>query len=531
MSQAPRAAGHRGAQRATSPGAPARPHSGSESQPRRRIPWLALVAAAYAAAQLAFVVPHLGLGWDETVYVSQVDPRHPAAYFSAPRSRGISWLTAPVLAVTDSTLVLRIVLALLSAAALYAVYRLWYRLLGPRRTALAALLFAGLWTTVLYGPQAMPNLWVALAAVAAAGCFLYSVRPSAPRRVLLGLSATVAVATLFRFSDGVWLALPLLAACVAVPRWRRPAPAIALLAGLAAGGAEWVVEAYVRWGGVSNRLHTASATEGGMGAHWAGAMAWHSLNGPLLCRPCRAPLTHPALTLWWLALPVLTLAACVLARRTGRAAVTWLPSALAAALAVPYLVLIDYSAPRFLLPAYALLALPLAALAARSVRAARSAPGRALALGAGSAVLVLHLGSQYTVLQHNAAAARATADRYRTLADDLHHLGLHSPCLVSGKHAPPIGYYAGCASANIGGNNRNTTVHALTRRAAREPTAVLARTASGPPRYARAWGAHPLPGTGFTAYLPLPQGSGTTVGRKPTGHSGARGSVHGAPRR
>ncbi len=135
----------------------------------RRIPWLALVAAGYAAAQLALSAPHLGLGWDETVYLSQVDPRNPAAYFSAPRSRGISLLAAPVLAVTGSTPMLRTVLALLSAAALYAAYRVWRPLLGPRRTALAALLFAGLWITVLYGPQAMPNLWVALSAVAAVG--------------------------------------------------------------------------------------------------------------------------------------------------------------------------------------------------------------------------------------------------------------------------------------------------------------------------------------------------------------------------
>ncbi|MFD0442628.1 glycosyltransferase family 39 protein [Streptomyces indonesiensis] len=193
-------------------------------RPPRRIPWLVPVALAYAAAQLALVVPHLGLGWDETVYLSQVDPHRPAAYFSAPRSRGISLLAAPVLAVTDSTTVLRIVLALLSAAALYAAYRVWQPLLGPGRTALAALLFAGLWTTLLYGPQAMPNLWVALSAVAAVGWFLRAAHPPAGRRALLGLGAMVAAATCFRFSDGVWLVLPLLAACAIVPAWRRPRP-------------------------------------------------------------------------------------------------------------------------------------------------------------------------------------------------------------------------------------------------------------------------------------------------------------------
>ncbi|WHX22315.1 hypothetical protein QFW82_37490 [Streptomyces malaysiensis subsp. malaysiensis] len=470
----------------------------------RRIPWPAPVALAYAVAQLALVVPHLGLGWDETVYVSQVDPGRPAAYFSAPRSRGISLLAAPVLAVTHSTTVLRVVLALLSAAALYAAYRVWQPLLGRACTALAALLFAGLWTTVLYGPQAMPNLWVALSAVAAVGWFLRAVHLHERRRALLGLGAMVAAATCFRFSDGVWLALPLLTACAIVPAWRRPAPALAVAGGFAMGGAEWVAEAFVRWGGVGARLHLSSATEGGMGARWAGGMAWRSLNGPLLCRPCHVPLTHPELTLWWLALPALALIACAVAPRARRAAATVLPAACAAALSIPYLLLIDYSAPRFLLPAYALLALPLAVLAAHGAQVIRPPRVRALAIGLTAVLLALHLSAQYEVLDRNAAEARVTADRYRTAAHDLRGLGLTPPCLVSGRHAPPIGYDNGCASANVGGNNRDTTAHTLLRRAAREPTAALARTRSGPPHYARTWIPHPLPGTGLTAYIRPP---------------------------
>ncbi|GIH67131.1 hypothetical protein [Microbispora siamensis] len=472
------------------------------ARPSRRFPWLALVSAGYAAAQLALAAPHLGLGWDETVYLSQVDPRNPAAYFSAPRSRGISFLTAPVLAVTGSTPVLRTVLALLSAAALYAAYRVWRPLLGPRRTALAALLFAGLWVTVLYGPQAMPNLWVALSAVAAVGWFLRGHRPGASRAAFLGLGGAVAAATLFRFSDGVWLAAPLLAACAAVPAWRRPAPALAVVAGLALGGAQWIAEAYVRWGGIGARLHASSATEGGMGLHWAGGDAWRSLNGPVLCRPCTVPLTHPEFTVWWLALPVLALTACAVALRAGRPAETVLPVGCAAALSVPYLVLIDYSAPRFFLPVYALLALPVATLAARAVGTVRPAPARVAVAGGLAALLVLHLTVQYEVLQERHADVRATTDRYRAVADGLRRLGLHPPCLVTGSHSQPIGYYIGCASADVSGNNRNTTEAALLRRAAAEPTAALARTRSGPPGYARGWAAHRLRGTGYTAYLP-----------------------------
>lgn len=479
-----------------------RPQEGAEGRARGRIPWLALVAAGYAAVQLAVVTPLLGLGWDETVYLSQVDPRNPAAYFSAPRSRGIGFLAAPLMAVTGATPVIRIVLALLSAVALYAAYRVWRPLLGPGRTALAALLFAGLWVTVLYGPQAMPNLWVALPAVAATGWFLRAQRPGASGVVLLGLGGSVAAATLFRFSDGVWLAAPLLAACGVVPAWRRPAPALAVAGGLAAGGAQWIAEAYGRWGGIGARLHASSATEGGMGLHWAGGDAWRSLNGPLLCRPCTVPLTHPELTLWWLVLPVLALTACAVALRTGRVAGTVLPVVCAAALSVPYLVLVGYSAPRFFLPVYALLALPVATLAAGTVRAVRPAPGRVVVAGVLAGLLVAHLTVQFEVLQERVAGARATADRYQAVADGLRRLGLRPPCLVTGSHSQPIGYYAGCASADVSGNNRNITEAALLRRAATEPTAALADRRSPPPGYAQAWKAHRLRGTGYTAYLP-----------------------------
>ncbi|MGW5281684.1 hypothetical protein ACWERI_19885 [Streptomyces collinus] len=195
-----------------------------------------------------------------------------------------------------------------------------------------------------------------------------------------------------------------------------------------------------------------------------------------------------------------------MAWRTRRVAVTVLPVACAAALSVPYLLLIDYSAPRFLLPAYALLAVPLATLAADGVRAVGRPRLRAVAVALAVVALVLHLGTQAVVLGRNVADARATAGQYRTAASDLHRLGLAAPCLVSGEHAPPIGYYTGCASANVSGNNRDTGVPALLRRAAREPSAALARTRSGPPHYARTWTSHRLPGTGLTAYLPARHG-------------------------
>jgi len=477
-----------------------------QSEPaRRRVPWLALAAAAYAVAQLLLVLAgHPGLGWDETVYLSQADPRTPAAFFSAPRSRGISYLVAPVLAVTGSATALRLVLAAAAALALYAAFRVWRPLLGRAATALGAAVFSSLWVTVFYGPQVMPNLWTALAAVAAAGWCLRAAQPAAPRRALVLLACCVAAATLFRFSDGIWLALPLLAAPLLLRDGRRTGPVLAVLAGLAAGAAQWIAEAYVRFGGVRERLRLSSGTEGGMRPHWNAGTAWRGLGGPLLCRPCTARMTQhaqPAHTVWWLALPVLAAAACAVAVRARRPAGTLLPVACAAALSTPYLLLLDYFAPRFLLPAYALLSLPVGALAVHAVRALRPGAARAGAVAALLALFAAHVGTQFADLHTNLVDSRSTGGGYRAAADGLHRLGVRPPCLVSGEHAPPIAYYAGCSSANVAGNNRNTSAAALRHRAAHAPLAALART-HRPGYVPRDWTGRRLPGTGLTAYLP-----------------------------
>ncbi|MFJ8821487.1 hypothetical protein ACIREE_06850 [Streptomyces sp. NPDC102467] len=476
---------------------------------------LAIVAVLYCLTQLILVVPRLGhgLGWDESVYVSQYDPRDPAVFFSAPRSRGTSLLTAPLVAVTDSTVVLRIALAVLSSAALYAAFRVWRPLVGARTAALAALLFAGLWITVLSGAMAMPNLWVAFGSVGAVGWFLRADGKGADRGRDLWLAGCVAAVALFRAPDAVWLVLPLAVAALLLRERRRTLPFLA--AGLAAGLAQWVVEAYVRWGGVPERLRVSSATEGDMGLHLNLGTAWRSVNGPLLCRPCTAGSpTDPGLALWWLVLPLLAAAAVYVALHERRIAgprgekrhiagrrvpATLVPVACAAALAVPYLLLIGYSAPRFLLPSYALLSLPVAVL----MRRMRRKPALAVAA---VALVALQLTSQFVVLNRQVDSTGHTVARYVAAARGLRAMGLTPPCLVTGPRALPIGYAAGCASAQTKGNNRSTTHDAFLRRAAQRPTAVLAAPGDRPPRYALDWTPYELPGTGgWTAWkAPVP---------------------------
>jgi len=146
--------------------------------------WLVLVAAAFTLAQLVLVRPGMGLGWDETVYVSQISPHAPAAFFSAPRARGVPLLVTPIASWSSSTTLLRVYLALLSGLGLFLALRVWRGLFPIRVLASAGALFATLWVTLFYGPQAMPNYWVAIGALAGVGCYLFMIGYAAPRFLL-----------------------------------------------------------------------------------------------------------------------------------------------------------------------------------------------------------------------------------------------------------------------------------------------------------------------------------------------------------
>jgi hypothetical protein len=465
--------------------------SGSGRAPRGRAEGLlAAVAAAFTLAQLLLVRPGMGLGWDETVYVSQVSPHAPAAFFSAPRARGVSLLVAPVASWSSSTPLLRVYLALLSGLALYLALRVWRGLFPARVLALAGALFASLWVTLFYGPQAMPNYWVAVGALVSAGCFLRAREDPRDRAALWGLVAGAALMAWMRPMDAVWVALPL-----AVLSWpkRRWKPLAALAAGLVAGAAEWVVEAYVSYGGLLRRLSDGSAIQGGLGWHLAVTDQVRSLGGRALCRPCTGALPNPVVTLWWYALPLLALLGLAVAFRAWRTVPTLVALACAATAAFPYLFMIGYAAPRFLLPAYALLAIPVADGLLHLVTAPHGA-WRPVALSLVALGLTGHLAIQYAVLTHTVARTTADHRAWERTAVALHRLGVRPPCLLTGEDAVPIAFYAGCGSAATEGHNANTTRAVIQHTAQRIPVAALTTTDGAPPAYARTWPSHPLGG-------------------------------------
>ncbi|MFE0819319.1 hypothetical protein [Streptomyces sp. NPDC058847] len=444
---------------------------------------IAAVAAVFTLAQLIFVHPWMGLGWDEIVYTSQVTTHHPAAFFSAPRSRGVSLLVAPVASWSASTELLRVYLAVLSGVGLYLALRAWQGLFPARVLATAGAFFATLWVSLFYGPQAMPNYWVAIGALICVGCFVRYWQRSSGRAALWGVVAGAALMAWMRPTDAVWVTVPLLVLVLVRRRWLL---LLALAGGLAAGGVEWVIEAYGWYGGLGERLSRASEIQGGLGWNIAVDDQMRSLGGRGLCRPCTGPMPHPVVTAWWIVLPfvaVLGVAVAVRARRTAR---TLIPFVCAATAAAPYLFMIGYAAPRFLQPAYALLAVPVADALWHLVRTGQ---GRWRPLAAPLVALAVagHLAVQFAVLEGTVDRNVASREDWARVADELHRLGVRPPCLITGHESIPIGYYTGCSSGATSGNNENTTAAEIVDTARRLPVAAITGPGGGTPGYARDW--------------------------------------------
>ncbi|MDQ0746189.1 hypothetical protein QF034_000420 [Streptomyces africanus] len=447
---------------------------------------LAAVAAVFTVAQLVLVRPVLGLGWDEIVYVSQVTSDTPAAFFSAPRSRGVSLLVAPIASWSSSTPLLRVYLALLSGVALYLALRAWRGLFPIRVLAVGGALLASLWVTLFYGPQAMPNYWVAIGALISVGCFLRARTQPSARAALWGVAAGAALMAWMRPTDAVWVTVPLLVLALVRRHWRL---LLVLVAGLAAGAVEWVIEAYVGHGGLGQRLSDASRIQGGLGWQIAVDDQLRSLGGRALCRPCTGSMPHPVVTVWWFVLPVLAGLGLLVAARARRLGRTLVPLACAATAALPYLFMIGYAAPRFLQPAYALLAIPVADALWHLVRT----PGRTWRPVAATLValgLAGHLAVQIAVLESTVSRNTESRRDWDRTAGALHRLGVRPPCLLTGHEAIPIGYYTDCSSGATSGHNENTTVADVLRTADRLPVAHIAPAGGTPPRYARTWPVH-----------------------------------------
>jgi hypothetical protein len=444
---------------------------------------LVVVCVLHAVSALILVGPHEGLGWDETVYLSQLNAHVPAGLFSAPRARGVTFIVAPVTLITTSTVVLRVYLSALAGVGAYLGFRPWQRLRPGYVVPAAALMFSSLWMTVFYAFEAMPNEYVAyavLAVTAYAICFLQ--RPD--RRRSLGYVAIWMTAlALIRPSDAGYftIGLGLLLLVCRLGRVRaRIAVLAAAFAGLAIGVGEWVIEAFVSYGGPLARYRAASRENGG-GLHLLAIdKQFQALAGPLLCRRACVADAPAIARVWWVVGVLLVVAGCGYGWRR-RQTTTVLPAIVAVVITLQYLVFIGYAAPRFLIPTYALLSLPAAEAAAAFWSA------RALVVRNGARVLLplgfVLLGAiQVDVLRgHVLPGVHAQARHVVALDHVLTEVGVRPPCLVVGVDAAQVSYALRCADSPLG--DRRVQAKAATG----EPVAVVSPGRAPPDEFYARW--------------------------------------------
>jgi hypothetical protein len=168
--------------------------------------------------------------------------------------------------------------------------------------------------------------------------------------------------------------------------------------------------------------------------------------------------------------------------------------------AVPYLFLIDYSAPRFLLPAYALLFVPAAGLLAWLVTSGPPRRRRLLLLAVGVGLAAQLVGQYRQLTQEVAYTVVSRADQPYAVPQ-LARLGLTGDCLLTGEDAEPLGWYTGCRAVETSGNDTNITTAELLREATRQPTALLLYPGDPVPAYARTWSVHTVLGRDGPNYL------------------------------
>ena len=311
-----------------------------------------VIAGASGVVQIVVGSLHRAPSWDEAIYLSQVTRGAVALPFVASRARGITVLVAPFTSLGAPLWLVRLALVLGSSLLAALVFRLWVPFLGWG-APLGMVLFLGSWPALFYGSEVMPNLWAALFAVGTLAFVARCARGSVVRPLdLTGVGLMAAAMALMRPPDAVVLAV---AASVVVLTMRGPVRAIvAAIVGVSVGTLPWLIEMSVRYGGPREAIDTARTVSHVGGAFSGIAEHLRLTDGPVLGPEPGGPLPWVGV-LWWVGLIGLSAYALLPGAERRRTVGVRLAAVVGIALAVEYLVLVSGLAPRFLLPALAVL--------------------------------------------------------------------------------------------------------------------------------------------------------------------------------
>jgi hypothetical protein len=416
--------------------------------------WLAAVSVLFVLSEMIPALLKLPLGADEITYIARTSVQSSAVFLPPVHGHGVGLLAAPVTLITTSLTALRIWMAILSGLALFGSLLCWRGLRPAWVLALAGLIFGSLAITELSGVQVYPDLWAAFGGLAITGLLLQAVNRRMRAGIVLPLIAFASlVIVLMRPQNIVFVLAPTFVAPLVVRQWRQPRVLIAMIIGMALGVVDWVAEAYMWFGGLSNRITLAGQEPPPFRVNFSLLMQIKTMSGPWYCQPapygdptpCHPGFSHPAVYLWWLAFFVLVAVGLYAAWRLPTKASSLLAFVTAAWVGLLYIVFVPFGAPRYFLPCWALLAI----VAADGIAWLVTVPTpRKIGVAAAGVFLLSGIVSQHVVLV--AETSSATASRpFVQEANALRKAGIKPPCLI--PSSPYVGYYLGCVGGWTGG--------------------------------------------------------------------------------
>ncbi len=411
---------------------------------RDSVVWLVAVSILFLAAELTPPLLRMPLGTDEITYIARTSIHVSGVSLPPVHGQGAGLLAAPVTLLTQSLTAIRVWMSVLSAIGLFLAMLCWRGLRPAWVLGLAGLIFASLAISQNSGVQIYPDWWGALAVLALTGLLLHAVNGTMRDRVTLpSIALASLLIVLMRPQNIVFLMGPAILAVIFVRSWRKPKVMVAMGVGIVAGLLEWIIGAYLWFGGLANRIHLAGQEPPSFRPYMSLGTQLKVLNGPWYCTPpggCNG-WDSPGESVWWVAFLAVAVLGLWLAWRTSATTSAKTSAMLAAATALwviaLYSFLVPFGAPRYLTPSLALMSI----LAADGlVWLVTKARWHRTGIVIACVFLLSGMVSQRVILQRDAAQQLATRP-YLAKARVLRLAGIRAPCVLA---SPPVAYYVGC---------------------------------------------------------------------------------------
>jgi hypothetical protein len=233
---------------------------------------------------------------------------------------------------------------------------------------------------------------------------------------------------------------PTIIAALVVRDWRKPKVLAAMAVGIVLGLAEWVIGAYLWFGGLANRIHEAGQEPPTLGLHFSFFRQVKVLSGPWYCQvssQCQG-WNMPGETLWFVALLGFALLGLYAVWRRPERRSSLLAALSGLWVLVLYSLLVPFGAPRYLLPTFALFAI----LAADGIEwLATQSRWRTAGIVVSCLFLLTGVVTQRIVLNREVAAQSGIGRPFATYGKALVARGVRPPCLMTSAY---VAYYVGC---------------------------------------------------------------------------------------